>query len=160
MRRVRNRSLLFVVGISPIHGRGGFAVRPIRRGTRVGEYVGERLDHDEADSRYRDDAVDRHHTFLFRVDRDTVIDAAVGGNATRFLNHSCEPNCVIAIEKGRVFIDAARDIAPGAELTYDYAIPREPGDDDPRAAARFSCRCGARRCRGTLLSLRSRRPSR
>ncbi len=154
MGRDRRSPRLVAVRTSPIHGRGGFAIRPIRRGTRIIEYTGERLGHGEADARYHDDAAKRHHTFLFRVDRETVIDAAVGGNAARFLNHSCEPNCAVAIEKGRVFIDAIRDIAVGEELAYDCAFAREPGDDDPRAAARYTCRCGARRCRGTLLSPR------
>jgi SET domain-containing protein len=157
MRRAAGRPRLFAVRGSAIHERGAFATRAIRRGSRIVEYLGERLLHGEADARYRDEGGEGHHTFLFRVDRDTVIDAAAGGNAARFLNHSCDPNCAVAIEKGRVFIDAIRDIAAGEELTYDYAFPRETADDDPRAAARFACRCGARRCRGTLLSPRAAR---
>jgi len=138
---------------SPVQGLGGFATRPIARGTRVIEYTGERITHAEADARYDDARMPRHHTFLFTVDRLTVIDAAVGGSAARFLNHSCEPNCAPVVESGRVYIETGRDIRPGEELTYDYAYGREGGADEEQAE-RYACRCGARRCRGTLLSPR------
>ncbi|HKB08248.1 MAG TPA: SET domain-containing protein-lysine N-methyltransferase [Candidatus Polarisedimenticolia bacterium] len=143
----------FAVRPSAIQGLGGFAVRPIARGTRIVEYTGERISHAEADARYDDPRMSRHHTFLFTLDRSMVIDAAVGGGAARFLNHSCDPNCAPVVEGGRVFIEAARDIRPGEELTYDYAYRREGGADEERED-RYACRCGARRCRGTLLSPR------
>jgi SET domain-containing protein len=135
---------------SPIQGRGAFASRFIPRGTRIIEYTGERITHEEADARYDDGSMARHHTWLFTVNGRLVVDAAVGGNASRFINHSCEPNCAIEIERERIYIDAARDIAPGEELTYDYAYEREAGDDE-RAERHYLCRCGARRCRGTIL---------
>jgi len=143
----------FAVRPSPIQGLGGFARRPIASGTRIIEYTGERISHAEADERYDDARMIRHHTFLFTVDGITVIDAAVGGSAARFLNHSCEPNCVPVVERGRVFIEAARGIRPGEELTYDYAYRREGGADEDREE-RYACGCGARRCRGSLLSPR------
>ena len=104
---------------SPIQGLGGFATRPIARGTRIVEYTGERITHAEADARYDDIGMPRHHTFLFTVDGRTVIDAAGGGGVARFLNHACEPNCAPLIEGERVFITARRDIGTGEELTYD-----------------------------------------
>ena len=142
---------LFVLRRSPLHGRGAFALVPIRKGTRVIEYLGERITHAEADARYDDDAMENHHTFLMIVNRKWVIDAAVGGNEARFINHSCEPNCEIVIERGRAFIDAVRDIYPGEELTYDYAYEREEGDD-AHAYTRYQCRCGAPGCRRTILA--------
>ena len=154
--RARRGNRYFVVRPSAIQGLGGFAVRPIAPGTRIVEYTGERISHAEADCRYDDGRVTRHHTFLFTVDRSTVIDAAKGGGAARFLNHSCEPNCAPVVERGRVFIEAARDILPGEELTYDYAYRREGGTDEA-GADRYACRCGARRCRGSLLSPRRRK---
>lgn len=141
MIRVRN---------SRIHGKGVFATRRIRKGTRIIEYVGERLTHEEADRRYEDHDVNDNHTFLFIVDRNTVIDAGVGGNASRFINHSCDGNCESVIEKGRVFIEAVRTIQPGEELGYDYEIGREP-DDPPNVDEIFACRCGSPKCRGTML---------
>jgi len=155
----KRSSRYFQVMPSPIQGRGGFATRSIPRGTRIIEYTGERITHAEADARYDDAGTPRHHTFLFAVDRSTVIDAAVGGNTARFINHSCEPNCVPVIESGRVFITAARGILAGEELAYDYAYARQ-GSEDERRPERYACRCGARRCRGTTLSPRRERARR
>jgi SET domain-containing protein len=141
---------LIEVRQSPLHGRGVFAAQRIARGTRVIEYLGERLSHAEADRRYEHRAVADNHTFLFIVDAHTVIDAGVGGNEARFVNHSCRPNCQSLIVSRRVFIDALRAIEPGEELTYDYQIRREV-DDPPDIDAIFACRCGAAGCRGTML---------
>ena len=91
-----------------------------------------------------------NHTFLFIVDKNTVIDAAVGGNDARFINHQCSGNCESAIENRRVFIDAVRDIAPGDELGYDYEIGRDK-DDPPNVDEIYACRCGSPKCRGTML---------
>jgi hypothetical protein len=142
---------LFEARTSPIHGTGVFAIRRIRTGTRIIEYVGERVSHAEADRRYQRKDANDNHTFLFIVDRRTVIDAGVGGNAARFINHSCAPNCETVIEDRRVFIYALRDIAAGEELAYDYLIQREP-DDPPDVEAVFRCCCGAPVCRGTMLA--------
>ena len=135
---------------SRIQGKGLFAARRIRKGTRIIEYTGERIDEDEASRRYDDDAMDRHHTFLFGVDEDTVIDAAVGGNDARFINHSCDPNCEAVMEDDRIFIFALRKIDPGEELTYDYQLER--GDESAESwTTLYPCRCGAANCRGTLI---------
>ena len=75
MARPRPSIGCFEVRPSSIHGKGAFAVRPIGRGTRVAEYIGERITHREADARYDDAHQRHHHTYLFAVDRDTVIDA-------------------------------------------------------------------------------------
>jgi len=141
---------LFEVRDSPVHGKGAFALRRIPKGTRIVEYLGERISHAEADRRYEDHDVNDNHTFLFIVDKRTVIDAGVNGNDARFINHSCDPNCESTIEKGRVFIDAIRDIEPGEELGYDYQIGREK-DDPPNVDEIYACRCGSKKCRGTML---------
>jgi len=158
MSSTSGRGPLYRVRQSRIHGRGVFAARRIRKGTRVIEYVGERVSHEEADRRYEDRPIEDNHTFLFIVDKRTVIDAGVGGNAARYINHACEPNCETIIEDRRVFIQALRTIQPGEELSYDYQIQREPGDP-PEIDEIFACRCGAAGCRGTML-LPPRRPRR
>jgi SET domain-containing protein len=135
---------------SPIHGTGVFATRRIPKGARIVEYVGERVSHAEADRRYEDKDVNDNHTFLFTVDDRIVIDAGVGGNEARWINHSCDPNCETVIENKRVYIEAAREIGPGEELAYDYMISREPGDPE-NIEEIFACRCGAANCRGTML---------
>jgi len=141
---------------SSIQGRGGFAIRPIRKGTRIIEYTGQRISHDEADKRYDDGGMGRHHTFLFSIDRSTVIDAAVDGNEARFINHSCAPNCEAIDEKKRIYIEAIRDIAPGDELTYDYAYERD-GTEDEDWERIYMCKCGAPTCRGTILAPQKKR---
>jgi SET domain-containing protein len=145
------RPPLYRVRQSKIHGRGVFAARRIRKGTRVIEYVGERVTHAEADRRYEDRPADDNHTFLFIVDARTVIDAGVDGNAARYINHSCDPNCETVTEKRRIFIEAIRTIQPGEELSYDYQIQREPGDP-PEIDEIFACHCGAQGCRETMLT--------
>jgi hypothetical protein len=143
-------SELIEVRRSNVHGLGVFAAQRIPKGTRIIEYVGERVSHDEADRRYEEKDANDSHTFLFIVDSKTVIDAGVDGNDARFFNHSCDPNCESTVAKRRVYIEALRDIEAGAELTYDYQIQRE--DDDPdNIDDVFACRCGFPQCRGTML---------
>jgi hypothetical protein len=147
---IPSTSPLITVYDSPIHGRGVRALMPIKKGSRVIEYLGERVTHDEADRRYDLKGQDDGHTFLFIASNRTVIDAGVNGNEARYVNHSCAPNCETVIEKSRVFIEAIRDIKPGEELGYDYQLTWE-STDDPAELANYACRCGAKRCRGTML---------
>ena len=135
---------------SPIHGTGVFATRRLRPGTRIIEYLGERIDQEEADRRYDDDAMAQHHTFLFTVDDDEILDAGVGGNEARFINHSCDPNCEAFVEDGRIFIYAKKNIQPGTELTYDYKLERT-GRYRKHWLDLYACRCGSPKCRGTVL---------
>jgi uncharacterized protein len=135
---------------SKVHGSGVFAAQRIRKGQRIMEYLGERISHAEADRRYENKDASDNHTFLFIVDRKTVIDAGAGGNEARLINHSCEPNCESVIESRRVFIEALRSIAPGEELAYDYQIQRDK-DDPANVDEVFACRCRAENCRGTML---------
>jgi uncharacterized protein len=135
---------------SPVHGYGVFALRRIRKGTTVIEYLGDRITHEQADERYEDKDAKDNHTFLFTVDSKTVIDAGRNGNEARFINHGCDPNCESGIMTKRVFIDAIRTIQPGEELVYDYQITRDPDDPDDVDEI-FACRCGAAGCRGSML---------
>ncbi|MBA3710346.1 MAG: SET domain-containing protein-lysine N-methyltransferase [Planctomycetes bacterium] len=139
------------VRTSAIQGRGLFATRRIRAGTRIIEYVGELIDNDEADRRYDDEAMGRHHTFLFAIDEQISLDGGRCGNESRYINHSCDPNCDAIDEDGHIFIEAARTIAEGEELTYDYAYERD-GSEDEETIRRYVCRCAARSCRGTILA--------
>ena len=144
---------------STVHGTGVFATQPIAKGTRILEYLGERVSHAEADRRYAGQAYRDNHTFLFTVDERTVIDAGVGGNAARYINHCCDPNCETVTVDLRVFIEARRDIAPGEELGYDYGIERDAADP-PDIEEVFGCRCVAAGCRGTMLLPPRRLPRR
>jgi hypothetical protein len=137
---------------SKIHGTGVYATTFIKKGTRIIEYLGERISHDEADRRYEIKGDDDGHTFLFIASPRVVIDAGVDGNEARFINHHCNPNCETVIERARVFIEAIRNIEPGEELGYDYQLTWE-STDDPQELALYECRCGAPACRGTMLDV-------
>jgi hypothetical protein len=159
MKKRASRPPLFEVRHSPIHGYGVFALRRIRKGTTVTEYLGDRVSHDEADSRYEDKDPNDNHTFLFTVDSRIVIDGGVGGNDARFINHGCDPNCESTTANKRIYVQAIRTIEPGEELAYDYQIQRDP-DDPPNVDDIFACRCGAEKCRGSMLVARKKpRPS-
>jgi uncharacterized protein len=136
---------------STIQGTGAFATRRIRKGTRIIEYVGERITQEEADRRYDDEAMERHHTFLFNLDDGGVLDAGTVHNESRYINHSCDPNCEALIEKGRIYIYSLRDIEPGQELVYDYAYERTE-DMGPESEALYICKCGSPKCKGTILA--------
>ena len=144
-------SSVFEIRSSPIQGLGAFATRKIPAGTRLIEYVGERITSAESEVRYPDTPGERHHTFLFAIDDDIVVDAAVDGNDARFINHSCDPNCDAIIEDKRIWITTVRDIAPGEELAYDYKYVLEERHT-PRLKRRFPCHCGSTTCRGTILA--------
>jgi SET domain-containing protein len=133
---------------SPIHGRGVFALRKIRKGERIIEYTGERVTHREADRRYPVD--DAPHTMLFIVDKNIVIDATRTGSSARWINHSCRPNCESINDDKRIYIEARRDIRPGEELTYDYNLILDERHT-PALKRENPCLCGEKRCRGTLL---------
>src|SRR5258705_3032888 len=141
----------FEIRQSAMQRLGASAIRRIPAGSRLIEYAGERLTPVQADERYPDVAGERHHTFLFAIDDDVVIDAAVNGNAARFINHSCDPNCDAVIDDGRIWIETIRDVAPGEELAYDYAYVLEERHS-PAAKRRFPRPCGAPTCRGTILA--------
>jgi len=146
-RKSRRR---FAVRRSSIHGRGVFALMAIRKGSRLLEYKGERISHEEADERYADEHEHSPHTMLFAVDDEVVIDATHAGNSARWINHSCAPNCETVDEDGRIFVETLRNIRPGEELTYDYnLILDEP--HTPAVKRAHPCFCGVRRCRGTIL---------
>ncbi|HMP75952.1 MAG TPA: SET domain-containing protein-lysine N-methyltransferase [Kiritimatiellia bacterium] len=129
---------------SPIHGMGVFAVAPIRRGCRIIEYTGRR--EPWADHAF----TKKSHTELFHVSPTHIINPISGGSIARYINHACAPNCQALLEEERVFIYALRPIKPGEELFYDYGLVlgRRPTRED---ILLHRCRCGAPRCRGTLL---------
>jgi SET domain-containing protein len=117
------------------------------------EYRGELIDAAEEDRRYDDRTMSRHHTFLFKVDNNTTIDASRTGGPARWINHSCDPNCEAVLDDNHVYIEAMRNIQPGVELCYDYAF--EPDGDETEEELNFYiCKCGSPKCRGTILDIK------
>jgi len=116
---------------SKIHGWGVYATRTIPKNTRIIDYAGERISNQESlkrELRY----IQRGHVWCFKLTNRTAVDAAVGGNVARFINHSCRPNCYVQITGGVIWIRAARTIRRGEELTYHYHTDGE---------ALIKCRC-------------------
>lgn len=154
----------YTVRNSPIHGKGVFAPRDLPAGEPVIEYRGRLLTTAQADRRYSGTA-NSGHTFLFTLNDDYVIDANFEGNAARWINHSCNPNCEAITEedsngnrrKDRVVIHTKRAVKAGEELTYDYHIVLEDRHT-ARMKALWECRCGSRRCTGTILKSKRKPP--
>ena len=136
---------------SGVHGKGVFALQDLAEGETLIEYVGEVIRWKEALRRHPHDPSDPNHTFYFHIDEDHVIDAKVGGNSSRWINHSCKPNCEADEDDGRVFIKALRNIKAGDELFYDYGLIID-ARYTPKLLAEYPCWCGAKSCRGTLLA--------
>lgn len=146
---------------SDIHGKGVFALRDIPPGTEIIEYRGRRITHPQADQWYgSSEGEEDGHTFLMTLNERFVIDANVEGNWARWINHSCSPNCEIVLfehesddrRRDRIIVCARRRIRVGEELTYDYNLETgEPVTTEEQTV--WACRCGSRRCRGTMLDL-------
>ena len=104
---------------SKIQGWGVYATQTISKNTRIVDYAGEKISNQQSlkrEGRY----IKQGHIWCFKLTNRTVIDAGVGGNDARFINHSCQPNCYIHILDGIIWIRAARNIRMGEELTYHY----------------------------------------
>lgn len=136
---------------STVHGNGVFAVQDLAEGETLIEYKGQVISWKEALRRHPHDPAQPNHTFYFHIDDGRVIDGNVEGNAARWINHSCEPNCEADEVDGRVYIKALRNIAAGEELNYDYGLViDEPYTE--KLLSEFPCWCGSEQCRGTLLT--------
>ena len=131
---------LLVLKDSPIHGLGGFAKAAIPQGTRVVEYVGERISKRESLRR-----CEQSNEYIFALDDQQDLDGNVAWNPARFLNHSCAPNCEAELQNERIWIIARRDIRAGEEITFNYGYDLENYRD-------YSCRCGWPRCIGYIVA--------
>lgn len=136
---------------SGVHGKGVFALADLAEGETIIEYVGEVISWTEALRRHPHDPKDPNHTFYFHMDEKHVIDAKIGGNSSRWINHACKPNCEADEDGGRVFITALRNITAGEELFYDYGLIID-ARYTRKLLAEYPCWCGAKKCRGTLLA--------
>jgi SET domain-containing protein len=137
-------------GRSGIHGHGVYARVDIPDGTRIIEYVGERIT--KAEARRRELArLERQRrgedasVYVFELNRRYDLDGRTSRNVARLINHSCSPNCRAETVRGRIWIIARRDIPAGAELTFDYGFSLADGKNHP-------CRCGAKRCAGYIVN--------
>lgn len=58
--------------------------------------------------------------YLFWTSDTSMIDGNIPSNKARFINHSCDPNCVVKLRRRRIRIFALRTIQPNEELSYHY----------------------------------------
>ena len=133
----RAASATLVARKSGINGLGCFALAPLPARRKVGELLGERISNREAARRVANGGKVR----ICQLDDRWSIDASRGGDATAYINHSCDPNCFSRVMHGHMLFFARRDIAPGEELTLDYTPSQHPGR---------RCTCGAANCRGVM----------
>ena len=141
--------VLWEVRQSSIHGSGVFARRQIRKGTRIIEYVGEKLTKSQSEKRSRRQVRASAKTgdgavYIFEINDDYDIDGNVEWNPARLINHSCDPNCEAVNEHDRIWIEAIRTIREGEELSYNYGYDLECWDEHP-------CRCGSKNCVGYIV---------
>lgn len=116
---------------SKIQGWGVFATETIPKNKRIVDYAGEKIANKESlkrEAKY----LAKGHIWCFKLTNRTAVDAMVGGNIARFINHSCKPNCYVQIIDGVIWIRAAKTIRKGTELNYDYNTDGE---------AEIKCRC-------------------
>jgi SET domain-containing protein len=137
---------------SRIHGTGVFARKNIPAGTRIIEYVGDRITKRESDRRYQiawDRAQngngDEGIVYIFTLNKRHDIDGSVSWNTAKYINHSCDPNCETDILRGHIWIIATRDIRRGEEISYNYGYDFDSYEDHP-------CRCGSKNCVGYILA--------
>lgn len=141
-----------VVKRSPIHGRGLFTLVDLSQGQMIIEYSGEIIRNEVCDKREKFYESKGIGCYMFRIDEFEVIDATTKGNQARFINHSCDPNCIsrVLVIGGHkhIVIFAQRAISRGEELTYDYKFPKED--------VKIKCLCKSSRCRKYLNWLSTR----
>ena len=127
------------VGKSRIAGQGLFAAEDITQGTRIIEYIGEKISSQESTRRLA-----AGNAYIFHLNYRYAIDGETLENTARYINHSCDPNCAVEIIKRTIWIVAVRDIKEGEELSYNYGYDLQHYQDNP-------CHCGAKQCCGYIL---------
>lgn len=130
---------------SKIQGLGLYAARDLEKHTMVIEYIGQVIRTEVSELREKQYDLRNRGIYMFRLDEERVVDATLSGGLARYINHSCNPNCVTEIvdvdREYRIIIFAKRRINKGEELSYDYKFDIE---DD---AHKISCMCEAPNCR-------------
>ncbi len=133
---------------SKIHGTGVFAEEDIKKGTKIMQYLGEKISKEEGTKRELEQLKGAKHgagqVYLFELDENFDIDGDVPYNDARFVNHSCDPNCEVDIKNGEIWYVALRDIKKGEELSIDYGF-------DLEYFAQYICECGAPNCIGFIV---------
>ena len=141
---------------SPLHGSGLFAKNDIKKGSKVIQYIGDKVTKREGDKRadkqIRKAKKDKNNgmVYVFELNKRYDIDGDVDYNFAKFINHSCNPNCEVDGKGLKLWISSIRDIKKGEELSYDYGFGY---DEDYK---QFPCKCGSKNCCGYIVRAESR----
>ena len=138
---------------SKIHGVGIIASENIKKGTKIIEYIGEKVTKKEGDRRSEKrirnylGKKNQGSVYVFELNKKYDIDGSPKYNKARYINHSCSPNCEVDILKGQIWIVAIKNIKKEDELSYDYGYPFEKEDYEDHV-----CKCGSNNCIGYIIS--------
>ena len=149
----RNSQLSWYVNFSPIHGHGVFAKKDIKKGTRVIQYVGEKVLRSEGNRR-SEKRIKKYlnsnktgSVYIFELNKKYDIDGSFKYNKARYINHSCDPNCEVDIIKDEIWISSIKKISKDEELSYDYGYSFDKDDYKDHL-----CKCGSKKCIGFIIS--------
>ena len=138
---------------SSIHGTGIIASQNIKKGTKVIQYLGEKITKKEGDRRSAARIKKYLHikkegsVYIFELNSRYDIDGSPLYNKARYINHSCNPNCEVDIINNEIWIIAIKGIIKGVELSYDYGYAFDTDD-----FADHICKCGSKKCIGFIIS--------
>ena len=142
-----------VVKKSKLHGKGLFAKKDLKEGTKVIEYVGKKVTKKQSDKiatkqlKKAGENKKLGQVYIFTLNKKYDVDGNYSYNVARLANHSCDPNCDTDIIKGKIYIMALRDIKKGEEITYDYGFEFDKDDYKDHI-----CKCGSKNCIGYIVT--------
>ena len=136
---------------SGVHGSGLFAYQNIKKGSKIIEYVGDKVTKKEGDRRADIQLnkakrnINNGMVYIFELNKRYDIDGSVKYNHARLINHSCSPNCEVVIDNNEIWILAIKKIKKNAELSYNYGYAYDEDYVD------HTCKCGSSKCVGYIL---------
>tara|TARA_B100000989_G_C19418684_1_gene417642 strand:- start:276 stop:764 length:489 start_codon:yes stop_codon:yes gene_type:complete len=138
---------------SKVHGKGIFATTYIKKNSRIIEYIGEKISKKEGDrrselrlSKYLNSRI-YGSVYIFELNSKFDIDGSPLYNKARYINHSCNPNCEVEINNGKIWISSIKTIKKDDELSYDYGFEFDKEDYKD-----YKCKCKSKKCIGYIIS--------
>ena len=125
------------------NGQGLYAIKDIKEGTRIIDYVGKIITKKKTEESEKFD--NSKPIYLFYLNTKYDLDGDVSWNTARLINHSCLNNCDYEGKGLKLWVTTIRDIKKGEELTCDYGFSY---DSDYK---QFPCKCGSKNCVGYIV---------
>lgn len=138
---------------SKVHGIGIFASKNIKKGTKIIQYIGEKVSKKEGDKRSEErikkylNKENEGSVYIFELNKKYDIDGSPLYNKARYINHSCNPNCEVDIINNEIWIKSIKAIKKNEELNYDYGYPFDKDDFSDHV-----CKCKSKNCIGFIMS--------